>query len=93
MNTWHTWPDELLPVDEQGESPYLLVLCDRAVCPLAAYYDSTRNEFYALGCPGADALSGVRGWMYMPRAPRHLFLVNSSTLVKYAEQNDLIEED
>lgn len=89
---WFDINEEMPPLDNEHESPYLLVLSDRAVCPLAAYYDGTRGAFYVLGAPGVDALRGVRAWAYMPRAPRRFYAVHPG-LLKHAEQSDLIEDE
>ena len=94
---WHPYPEVTPPVDDDGDSPYLLVACDKSVVPVAGYY-MDGGGFYMIGCPQADPLRNVRAWAEYPRLPAELF--NSPSLLKYAraggvviEENEMLDTD
>jgi hypothetical protein len=67
---WMEYPENQPPVDDDGESTYLLVLCDKAVAPLSAYFSG--GVFFQLGCPGG-VLHNVRAWAPMVKVPARFF--------------------
>jgi len=88
---WHKWPEQMPPLDDTLESDYILIACDKAVVPLAGYYDGGRNEFHLLGCPHSPALQGVRYWAAYPKLPAEIF--DSPFLLRHARQANLVEEE